>query len=231
MGLVTGVSSGVATIFYFVSNSCGSSFAQYIVGVTPGASAGTITTSSTLSSICQNNTTQMLTSGSSGGTWNSSNPAVALIDGVNGAVLGLNPGTTTISYTVAANSCSATSSVAYYTLTVNPSGNAGAISGPGNVCVGSSVLLSSNGSAGGNWFSANPAAASVNPFGLVTGIAPGSAVIYYFVSNTCGSSFAQYSVLVSPVANAGVISGSSLSVPDRHPAGEQWHGRRILEFQ
>ena len=87
----------------------------------------------------------------------------------SGIVFGISPGTTTISYTVAANSCSA-GSVAHFTLTVNPSGNAGVISGPANVCVGSSILLSTSGSSGGTWISGSPAA-SVNSFGLVTGVA------------------------------------------------------------
>ena len=221
-GFVTGVSQGTATIFYFISNSCGSSFTSYNVSVSPGANAGTITGSP---SMCAGTVTQLFTTGS-GGTWSSSAPAVAIVD-ANGFVLGLSPGTTTINYTVAANSCSS-GSVAHFTLTVNPSGNAGTISGPTNVCVNASILLTTSGTSGGTWISGSPAA-TVNPFGLVTGVSSGSATIYYFVANTCGSSFATYNVNVSPAANAGTISGpssvctsSTISLSSSGTAGGIW---------
>ena len=221
-GLVTGVSQGTATIFYFISNTCGSSFTSYNISVSPGVNAGTITGSS---SMCAGTVTQLFTTGT-GGTWSSSSPSIAIVD-ANGFVLGLSPGTTTINYTVPSNTCSS-GAVAHFTLTVNPAGNAGVITGPTNVCVGSSILLSTSGSTGGTWVSGSPAA-SVNAFGLVTGVSSGSATIFYFISNTCGSSFASYNVTVSPLASAGTISGpssvctgSTISLVSSGTAGGVW---------
>ncbi len=224
-GLVTGISQGTATIYYFISNSCGSSFTSFNITVNPTANAGTIFGSS---SLCAGSSTQLFTTGNSGGTWASSNPSVAIVDNASGSVLGLSPGTIDITYTVAANSCSAGASVAHFTLTINPSGNAGTISGPANVCVGSSILLTTSGSSGGSWISGSPAA-TVNNFGLVTGVSTGSATIYYFVSNSCGSSFTTYNVTVSPTANAGTISGpttvcagSTISLSSNGTLGGSW---------
>ena len=202
LGVVTGIAQGPATIYYFINNACGSSFTSYNISVSPGVNAGTI---SGPTSVCAGAVTQLFTSGS-GGTWSSSNNSIAIVD-ANGFVLGLNAGTTTINYTVAANGCSA-GAVAHYFFTVNPSGNAGTISGPTNVCVNASILLTTTGTSGGTWVSGSPSA-TVNAFGLVTGVSAGSATIYYFVANTCGSSFATYNVNVSPAANAGTISGAS----------------------
>src|SRR6185503_18679620 len=106
-----------------------------------------------------------------------------------------------IVYTVT-NICGAAS--ASFAVSVNASSNAGTISGPTTVCVGSSILLTTNGTAGGTWLSASPTA-TVNAIGLVTGVAPGAATIFYFISNSCGSSFTSYNISVSPGANAGTI--------------------------
>ncbi len=203
-GVVTGVLPGVVPIYYFVSNSCGNSVTSYSVTVSPGANAGTIIGSS---SICAGAATLLFTTGS-GGTWGSSNPSVAFIDGVSGFVIGMSAGTATITYTVPGNSCSP-GATAYFNFTVNPGANAGTITGPANVCAGSSVLLSTNGSGGGTWYTGNPALATVNSSGLVTGVSPGAVTIGYFVNNSCGTASTTFSILVSPGANAGTISGPS----------------------
>ena len=198
--------TGPVTIFYFVINSCGSSIASYNITVNAGGNPGTILGSS---SVCAGAATLMLTTGTPGGTWSSSNTGVAFIDGATGFVVGISPGTSIISYTVASSSCSSGSQVSYFTLTVNPAGNAGTITGASNVCAGSSTLLSSSGTGGGTWFSGNTAIATVNSFGLVTGVAPGGVTIGYFVTNTCGTSSTTFNINVSPAANAGTISGPS----------------------
>ena len=203
-GVVTGVLPGVVPIYYFVSNSCGNSVTSYSVTVSPGANAGTIIGSS---SICAGAATLLFTTGS-GGTWGSSNPGVAFIDGTSGFVIGMSAGTATITYTVPGNSCSP-GATAYFNFTVNPGANAGTITGPANVCAGSSVLLSTNGSGGGTWYTGNPALATVNSSGLVTGVSPGAVTIGYFVNNSCGTASTTFNILVSPGANAGTISGPS----------------------
>ncbi len=207
-GFVTGVSAGTTTIYYYVVNSCGTSIsAGYTVTVSAGGNPGTIIGSS---SICAGGATLLLTTGSSGGTWASTNTAVAIVDGTSGFVIAQNPGTTTITYTVPSNSCSSGSQVSYFTLTVNPAGNPGTITGNSNICAGTSTLLSTTGTSGGTWLSGNTLVATVDPnTGNVTGVAPGAVIITYQISNSCGSGSALFPMTISQGANAGTISGSS----------------------
>jgi uncharacterized protein YjdB len=62
---------------------------------------------------------------------------------------------------------------------------------------------------GGVWSSSNTAIATISTSGVVTGVAAGSVMIYYVVSNSCGSmtDSVAVSVQLSPVA--GTISGAS----------------------
>src|SRR4029077_10647658 len=98
-----------------------------------------------------------------------------------------------------------------YTITVNGAGNPGTIRGPSEVCVNSTILLSSNGSIGGAWSSGTPAVASVaNPgIGFVTGVTPGNATIFYLTTNGCGTSAATFNITVNPLPNPGTISGAT----------------------
>ena len=207
-GMVTALSAGTATIYYYVSNSCGFSVATpFTLNVTAGSNPGTIIGSA---SMCAGSFNVLFTTGTPGGTWGSSNTGVAVIDGMSGAVLAKAAGTTTISYTVAANSCSSGSQVSYFTLTVNPGGNAGVISGTANICAGTSTVLNTTGSTGGTWSSGNTSIATVDATGKVTGVAPGNVVITYHVStSTCGGGNSTFSMTISPGADAGTISGPS----------------------
>ncbi len=202
-GLVTGVSAGSATIYYFVANTCGSSFATYNVNVSPAANAGTIAGPS---SVCKNSTVSLTTNGSTGGTWSTNNPAIAIVD-ANGVVLGTGVGTATITYTVVSACATASTTAA---VTVNPIPNAGLVTGVSTLCAGLSTPFSSNGSAGGTWSSSNPSVASVNATsGVVTGVSAGNAIITYAVTTVCGTQNASSNITINPVLNAGVISGGN----------------------
>ena len=183
-------------------NGCPGAPSSFTVTVTPVPNAGTISGNN---AICIGGTTQLSSSGITGGTWSSGTPGVATVNASTGMVTGVSAGTSTIFYTVS-SSCG--SSTASYTVTVNPNPNAGTITGQNNVCVGSSIFISSNGNTGGTWMSGSPGIATVNPsFGFVTGVSAGTATIFYFISNSCGNSFASFDVTVNPMPNAGTISG------------------------
>ncbi len=116
-----------------------------------------------------------------GGSWSSSNPSVATIDG-SGLASGVTAGTAVISYTV-----DETTDVA--TLTVNAS--PAAISGSSIVCIDGNILLS-NTTYTGTWSSSNTGIATVSyvydnniSLGRVSGIATGTATITYTGSNGC----------------------------------------------
>ncbi|MGN6531341.1 MAG: Ig-like domain-containing protein [Ginsengibacter sp.] len=227
-GMITGLSAGPATFFYFVTNSCGSSVsAPFTLTINAGSNPGTIIGSS---SMCANTANLLLSTGTPGGTWSSSNTSVAIIDGSSGFVLAINAGTTTISYKVASNSCSSGSQTAFFTLTVNPGGNAGVISGTANICAGTSTTLNTTGSSGGTWSSGNSSIATVDAnTGMVTGVTQGNVVITYHVSNSCGTGNATFTMFVSPGAVAGTIIGPSavcvgspISLSTNGTAGGTW---------
>ncbi len=200
-GVVFGVAAGSATISYTASNSCGTDVATQSITVNPLPNAGAISGASTL---CVYSSTTLTSSGSTGGTWSSSNTARATVD-ASGSVTGVGAGSVTISYSVT-NSCG--TSVATQSMTINPIPNAGTISGASSVCAGANTTLSTSGS-GGSWSSSATSTASVNTSGVVHGVAAGSATISYSATNSCGTDVATQSITVNPLPDAGSVSGAT----------------------
>jgi hypothetical protein len=96
-GILTGVSAGLDTIIYTVTNGFGTATTTKVVNVKPLPNAGTI---SGPSSVCVASSI-VLTSSAPGGIWTASNATATV---VNGLVTGIAAGIDTIRYTVA-NSC------------------------------------------------------------------------------------------------------------------------------
>jgi len=71
------------------------------------------------------------------------------------------------------------------------------ITGSDLICYGQTITLSTL-STGGTWSSSNPAVASIDQSGVVTGNTAGTVTIQYVLTNSCGSSSASYSVTVNP---------------------------------
>jgi uncharacterized protein YjdB len=165
-GSVTGVSSGTAIITYTLATGCYTT-ASFTVNQSPAAITG-------ISVVCQGLTTS-LTNSVAGGTWSSSNGAIATI-GTPGVVTGVSGGTSIISYTI--GSCFTT-----MTITVNA---IAAISGNSPVCVGATIVLS-DAVAGGTWTSSSISIASIGTDGLVTGINAGTSTISYVTSAGCSA--------------------------------------------
>ena len=191
-GIVTGVTSGTATISYIVTNACGSSVAKKVITVITTPTAGTITG---LSSVYVG-ATITLTDSVAGGSWSSSNTAVATV-GSTGIVTGVSSGTATISYTVS-NACG--SAVATKVVTVN-SALSSPITGTLTTCIGATTTLA-NSTTGGTWSSSTPAVATIgSASGVVTGISAGTSTITY----TVGGSYvtAVVSVYAMPAAITG----------------------------
>jgi len=157
------------------SNNCIALLNTVIVTVNTFTAVAPITG---IMSVCVNSTT-LLASVTTGGTWSSSNTAVATI-GATGLVTGVSGGTSIISYTLTnANGCT---TVVTASVTVNPLPMVAAIGGSNNVCLNSTVNLT-NATTGGVWSSNNTAIATVNATGTVTGTGTGTAVISYTVTN------------------------------------------------
>ena len=197
-GVVSGVAAGSVIISYSVTNGCGTAVDTQMVTVNPLPVAGTITGAT---SLCVGSSTT-LSNAMSGGVWGSSNTSVAIVSG--GVTIGMGAGSAVISYSVT-NSCGTT--VDTQMVTVNPLPVAGTITGLTSVCVGSSITLS-NATGGGTWTSSNDLTATVSG-GVVSGVAAGSVIISYSVTNGCGTAVDTQVVTVNPLPVAGTITGST----------------------
>jgi hypothetical protein len=102
-GIVTGISAGTDTVFYTVSNSCGTEKASKLIAIDPLPDAGTIAGND---SVCAGDTISL--SGSvAGGVWgNTNNHSAGLQQKAGGAIqiAGLSPGADTVTYSIT-NSC------------------------------------------------------------------------------------------------------------------------------
>jgi len=112
-GLVIGVSAGTVDITYSVTGACGTGYAVQTVTVSTSApSPGTISGGATVAM----GATDALSEAVSGGTWTSSNTAIATVGASSGVVTGVSAGTVSITYVV--TGCS--SAYTTYTITVTP---------------------------------------------------------------------------------------------------------------
>jgi len=200
-GAVNGLSLGTATISYSVPSGC---VATAAVSVNLGpAITGTPV-------VCEGLTTT-LTGTPSGGTWSSSNTALATA-APGGVITGVSAGNPTITY-IAGSGCTSIAPI-----TVNPA--PAAILGTASACVGASTLLT-NSVSGGTWSSNASSVASISGSGLVTGNSVGNATITYTLPSGCYSTRA---VTVNPqpavvTGASAVCVGSSTSMGDVTPGG------------
>jgi hypothetical protein len=198
-GVVAGVTAGLDTIYYVVTNSCDSSRASHPITVNPLAVAGVIT--GTVTAVCVGSGT-ILANSAPGGVWSAVN-AHGTVTGP--LVTGVSGGVDTILYTVT-NSCS--SAIAAYTITINPLAYAGAISGLTSVCVADSIYLTNPTAGGvGVWSVLNSHAAISSAGGVLTGVSAGRDTVVFTYTNMCSTAATSFIVTVNPLPNAGVING------------------------
>ena len=207
-GIITGIAPGTAIITYSVAGSPPCSNATKIrqVTVIAGPNPGTLNGNQAL---CIGANT---TFGSSipGGTWTSSNTAVATVNSITGNVIGIAAGTSDVTYTVSSpNGCLGT---AIRTVTVTAPPNAGILSGAQTICAGQTVTFLST-VPGGTWSSSNTAIATVNSStGVITAVASGAipATITYTVTGTggCANATATRTITVTAAPSAGTLSGN-----------------------
>ena len=163
-------------------------------------------------------TTTVLFNTVGGGTWTSSNPAIATVNSATGVVSGVHGGVVVITYTVGIYATTTTITV------TQP------IVGGTAVCAGNTLYLTDS-TFTGNWTSSNPSVASVVPVSLtglaegkVTGIGAGTAVITYGRTGAC---FVTDTVIVGPngvsaingTGVLGICAGTTLTVSDATTGG------------
>ncbi len=206
-GAVSGMSAGTAIISYIVSGSCGSAYTTVPITIVPIPTAIV-----GFSDVCAGASTA-LSDGFSGGTWTTSNSAVATINLLTGLAAGRTPGTVTITY-ILGGICSTST-------TLNVDVPIPAIIGPTSACPGANIALSDP-LTGGTWNSLS-LAVSVNPSsGLTMGITAGTATISYSLVAGCA---ATLTVTVNPIPDpiSGVTDmcagGTTNTVSDDDPGG------------
>jgi uncharacterized protein YjdB len=199
-GVVTAVAPGTATITYTVTSGGCTGTATFSITVTASVNAGTVSGGP---NVCTGQTVTYSSNGTPGGTWSSINTGVATVNPTTGVVTGITAGNTSITYTVGSGLCAGTASAP---VTVNQTPVVAATTGSSTVCAGAATTLA-NASSGGTWSSANTATATVNTSGVVTGVAAGSTIINYTVTNGGCTTVVPFNMTVSPAANAGTVSG------------------------
>jgi uncharacterized protein YjdB len=208
-GVVTGNSAGTATITYTVAGTggCADATATRTVTVTAAPNAGTL---SGTQAICVGSSTTFTSNGAAGGTWSSSNMAVASVD-ATGLVTGLDAGTATITYTVTGTGGCA-DATATRTVTVTAAAVSGIITGTTPMCAGTTANFTSPlGNPGGTWSTVNPFVASIDPItGVLTANSAGTTTVKYTVTGTGGCSNAEstFALTVNAPVSAGSLSGN-----------------------
>ena len=200
-GVTTGVGAGTATIGY----TDGVSTVTLVITVNPlpGPIAGT-------PAVCLGATTSLSDIG--GGTWSSSNTAIATVGSLTAIVGGVLPGTSTIAYTIGATSCSATIIVTVDALPAT-------ISGVTTICSGGSTSLTDP-VTGGYWSSSDATVATVDPFsGIVTGGSPGTATINYTTTCSIMTTLTVGSGLATISGATSVCLGGSTTLTDATGGG------------
>ncbi len=199
-GIVYGRASGTETVYYTVSDVCGTATAHLNVTVNTSPFSGAIVGADSLcigASILLTNPTA-----TPGGIWTSSDTSVAVINDT-GLVLGRHGGTTYIFYNAHTN-CG--SSPAFKRIDVKPF--AGIITGRDTVCLGDTINLSET-VYGGVWSSGASSIASVSSSGIVSTVAAGTVTISFTTtSGTCGSATATHTVHVITTPSVGSITGT-----------------------
>ena len=203
-GSVTGISTGTPRVTYTLPTGCLTTTTLTVNALPLPILGPTIA--------CQFDSVHLINA-STGGTWSSANTAIATVGAGSGYVVGVTAGSTDITYTLASG-CQASVNV-----TVNPSPSP--ITGSTFVCNGETITLSGT---GGTWSSLSGTTASVgSSTGIVSGLAPGNAVIAFTNGFSCQVT-TTVTVGALPVAITGptiICNGFTATLSDAS-AGGTW---------
>ena len=224
-GNVFGVAVGTATITYTVNYFCGGvlhtqtqNATVYVQGVLAYITGNT--------NIC-GGTTSTLSCTTAGGTWSSTNTAVATVDNA-GVVTAHSAGYATINYTVAAGSvCGSNVANAYVVVSTTPT--VAPFVGTTSICANTMTTLMCP-SGGGNWSSSDNSIATINSSGNVFAVSAGTTTITYTANTTCGSASRNVTFTVMALPATPTISGSlvvcngaSTVLTSSYTTGNQWY--------
>ena len=214
VGHVTGVAAGLDTIRYTITNYCGtdSKFLAIIVKAAP-----TVLAVSGAAHLCTGASASLYTDSTLGGTWSTSNSAVATVDTL-GNVTPLTNGNINVVYSLT-NSCGTTNRTKAIVVSSAPVQSP--IAGSSSVCQSDTIHLHDL-APGGTWSSSDPnialvsAAGGAGPggaFGLLVGVTAGTDTIKYLVINFCGADSETAVITVDPLPVVYPISGADSICP------------------
>jgi len=217
-GVVTGVATGTTIISYTVTNATGC--ATVVTQTITVNAMPTVANITGAAALCVGATTT-LSNTTTGGVWTSATPATATIS-ATGVVTGVAAGTSVISYTVTnAGGCAVTVT---QTVTVNAMPAVGNITGTSVLCAGSTTSLSST-TTGGVWTSGTPASATISATGVVTGVAAGTSVISYAVTNAggCATTVTQTVTVNTVPTKPSITRDVNNNLVSSATLGNQWY--------
>lgn len=205
-GNIYGATAGTAIISYVLPNGCFATATTTVLPL-PASISGNL-------NLCVGETSPF-TCATTGGTWTTSNTALATIGSSTGVAYGVATGLVTISFTLSTG-CFSTVSAAVN----NPPGS---ITGSSQVCQGSvtNYLCSP---ASGTWVSSDASIASVgSSTGIISGMTAGTATISYVLPTGCSSTKI---ITVNPLPAAisgpsGICQASTVTMTDA-TAGGTW---------
>ncbi len=160
-------------------------------------------------------TTTTVSSGSSGGSWLCSDPAVATVDALSGAFAALSVGTATLTYTTGATNL-------FFPVDVDTTQDAGTILSPDSICLGSTLTVS-NTATGGVWTGSSGLSMVSDCVFMAT--LPGVDTVWYSVT-VCGTAVASKVIsalqmpFVAPIAGpTQVCNGTAFTLTEAVPGG------------
>ena len=187
-GIVNGLATGTTVLSYTLSSGCAAIVVATVSPLPPAITGSML--------VCQGQTTALADS-ITGGTWVSTNTAVAVTGSATGVVTGIAAGTSPVTYTTPGG-C-----IRSVVVTVSPLSPI--VPGSTIICSGNSVLLTDSAS-GGTWSS--PGYSSVvsvgSSSGIVTGVGAGAAIISYVIASTGCTATMTMTVNTSPAGIVGV---------------------------
>jgi len=163
---------------------------------------------------CQG-TTGVLTDATTGGTWSTSDPAVATIGLTSGDVYGVAAGTATITYIVGGLYQDTT--ITIHAAPVFPTG-------PSTICTGSTTTYT-DGTSGGVWYTYTGTLSVNSASGAVTGISTGEGIVVYGIPGLSACAIYDTIMVVSgpaPITGITTICGGGTTTLSDVTGGVTW---------